>query len=240
MRTSECRIRIYCLNRDFLNKKIKFNLASPEIVYMKSDLDELIELCEAEKLYLENYIKDPFYNEKCELERVIEIYRKWDNLEIYSHADSYHQKQIKDNEDKLKELNKQKNKPLYDDQKIDDALFNLLNGVYKSFIFYLNIKDNLGFNFILSELNFLEISISVKNVLKVAYFFGDDDDEWSPLNAFKGLSFALNSADTKLIYKYDMKNFQDAVFVKILLSRIIYDIFTYAEFESPANLIYFK
>jgi hypothetical protein len=242
-------------------------------VLMKSDLDELIELCEAERQLLEDCIKDntteweylhayfhskalfkinnqlrilhklkdPFYEKKLELERMNEIYKKWDKLKPESAINAYYQKKIEDNKEKLQELNQQKDKTVYDDQKIDDALFNLSEGAYKGFILYLNLKDDLGFTFELSENNMLHISISIKNLLNVEYFFYDDENDGgvSPLNIFKGLGFLLNDTGNKLIYKYDMKNFKDAASIKILLSRIIYDIFAYAGLDNTASLVYF-
>ncbi|BAU53304.1 hypothetical protein [Mucilaginibacter gotjawali] len=240
---------------------------------MKSDLDSLIELLEAEKQFLKTCIKDntqeweylhahyhskalfklngelrilkklkdPFYDEKLELERSIEIFKKRDKMELYLPADSYYEKLIKEYIDKLEKLNERKSEPFYDDQKIDDALFNLLEKTNVGFVLYLGAKDNLSFTFELSADNILEISLSVKNVLNVDYFFGDDadDDEIGPLNKFKGLGFSLNHTGNKLIYKYDMSGFKEASAIKILLSRAIYDIFTYAELDKPATLVYY-
>jgi len=238
---------------------------------MKSDLDELIELCEAERQFLKDCIKDnteeweflhahfhsralnkinsqlqilrklrdPFYNEKLELERMLEIYNEWNETEATSNKDSYYERMIKETKDKLQKLNEQKGKPLYDDQRIDDALFDLLEKSHAGFILYLNVKDNLNFNFELSADNMLNISISVKNVLDVEYFFDDEEEEAGPINKFKGLGFALNYTGSKLIYKYDMKGFKEASAIKILLSRIIYDIFAYANFDKPATLVYY-
>jgi hypothetical protein len=239
---------------------------------MKSDLDELIELCEAEKQSLEDCIKDnteeyeylhahyhsqalfainhqlqvlyklrdPFYDEKVQLERMIGLYEKWDKIEGLPNLDSYYEKEIKDNKNKLEELNKQKNKPLYDDQKIDDALFVLLKGDNQGFILFLNKKDNLSFTFELSAGNMLDISISVKSVLNVEYFFDDDDDdEVRPIKKFKGMGFAVNETRNKLIYKYDMKKFKEAGAIKKLLAHIIYDVFRYADLDNPASLVYF-
>ena len=239
---------------------------------MKSDLDELIELCETESQLLECSIKDnieeeeylnahatsrallklsdqlrvlyklrdPFYDEKMELERAIAMYENFNKKGNSSHLDSYYGKIIIEQKDRLQKLIDQKDRPLYDDQKIDNALFELLDGVHNGFILYLDVKNNLGFTFELSEINMLDISIGAEKALNIEYFFdGDGDKRESLLNKFKGLGFTLNYAGNKLVHKYDMKNFKDALSIKILLSRIIYDIFTYTELDNPASLVYF-
>ncbi|MDB4921175.1 hypothetical protein [Mucilaginibacter sp.] len=181
-------------------------------------------------------MKDPFYDEKVQLERMIKIRERFNKDEAIN---AYYKEIIDKDKIKLQKLTDQRSEPFYDDQKIDDALFGLWAGIYRGFILYLNKKDNLSFTFESTDDELLDISISAKSALNVEYFFGDDDEEDRPLNKFKGLGFALNNAGNKLIYKYDMGNFKDAIAVKILLSRIIYDIFTYAELDNPASLMYF-
>jgi hypothetical protein len=234
---------------------------------MKSDLDELIELCEVERQLLEdcikdnveeldylnahsnsralfkvnqklsvlNKMKDPFYDEKVQLERMIKIHERFNNDETIN---AYYKEIIDKDKSKLQKLMDQKSEPFYDDQKIDDALFGLWAGIYRGFILYLNKKDNLSITFESTDDELLDISIKVKSALNVECFFADDDEEDGPLNKFKGLGFELNNAGNKLIYKYDMKNFKDAITIKVLLSRVIYDVFTYAELDKPASLVY--
>lgn len=241
---------------------------------MKSDLDELIELFEAEKQLLENCIKenteeweylhahyhlkalskvngqleilyklkDPFYQQKNDLERMISMYENLDkSIGLISPLDCYYKKKIVDYKDKLKELDAQKSKPVYDNQVIDEALFNVKEGLYNGFILYLNVKDNLCFNFEIVEVDKLDISISVKNVLNAEYFFFDDEkeDDLSVLDIFVGFGFKINNTGAKLSYRYDMKYFKDAISIKTLLSRIIYEVFKYTELDKPASLIYF-
>lgn len=235
---------------------------------MKSDLDELIELYEVERQSLEDSIKDnieeldylnahsnslalfnvnqklsvlykmkdPFYDEKVQLERMIKIQERFNNDETIN---AYYKEIIDKDKSELQKLMDQKSEPLFDDQKIDDALFGLWAGIYRGFVLYLNRKDNLSITFESTDDELLDISISVKSALNVDYFFGDDDEEDNPLNKFKGLGFKLNNAGNKLIYKYDMRNFRDAIAIKVLLSRVIYDVFTYAGLDNPASLVYF-
>jgi hypothetical protein len=181
-------------------------------------------------------LKDPFYNKKADLERLLEMYKRFGNTG--SDIDLYSEKMRIEIADELKKLNKSNSKPQYDDQKIDDAIFNIRAGHHNGFILYLNVKDNLGFTFELLQPDMLSISIDVKSALNVEYLFEDDEDE-NPLNKFRGLGFGLNQTGNKLVYKYEMKHFKDAIAIKTLLSRVIYDIFTYAELDAPASLVYF-
>ncbi|MCQ6959742.1 hypothetical protein [Mucilaginibacter aquariorum] len=235
---------------------------------MQSDIDKLIELLQEEKLFIEQCIKDnidefeylhahihtktltklntqlrifkqlkdPFYNKKMELEMQLEMYKQFrkDSPDI----DLYYQKVIAEVNDELKKLNESNAKPQYDDQKVDDAIFNIRAGRHNGFIIYLNVKDNLGFTFELLQTDILSISIDVKSALNVEYLFEDDEDE-NPLNKFSGLGFGLNQTGSKLVYKYNMEYFKDAISIKRLLSRVIYDIFTYAELDKQASLVYF-
>jgi hypothetical protein len=240
-----------------------------QLYTMQSDIDTLIELLEEEKIFVEQCIKvnvdefeylhahihvkaltklntqlqilkrlkDPLYNKKADLERLLEIYKRFGSSG--SDIDLYHEKMHAETADELKKLDEANNPPQFDDQKIDDALFNIKAGHNNGFILYLNVGTNLGFTFEMLQPEVLSISIDVKNALNVEYFFGDDEEDETPLNKFKGLDFRLNPAGNKLIYKYDMAHFKDAIVIKTLLSRVIYDIFTYAELDKSASLVYF-
>jgi hypothetical protein len=161
-------------------------------------------------------LKDPFYNKKADLERLLEMYKRFGNTG--SDIDLYSEKMRIEIADELKKL--------------------IRAGHHNGFILYLNVKDNLGFTFELLQPDMLSISIDVKSALNVEYLFEDDEDE-NPLNKFRGLGFGLNQTGNKLVYKYEMKHFKDAIAIKTLLSRVIYDIFTYAELDAPASLVYF-
>lgn len=183
-------------------------------------------------------LKDPLYNKKAELETLLEMYKKWKG-DAGSGIDLYYEKLISEINEQLTTLTESHNIPQYDDQKLDDGIFNIRAGRHNGFILYLNVKDNLGFTFERLQSDVLSISIDVKSVLNVEYFFGDDNEDENPVNKFIGLEFRLNQTGNKLVYKYDMLHFKDAISIKTLLSRVIYDIFTYAELDKPASLVYF-
>lgn len=191
------------------------------------------------QLYTLYKLKDPFYEEKQRLEQTMKMFNKPDDTLKPPRLEAYYEIKRKEYGELLRKLRKQKKEPKYDDQKLDDALFKLIEGTHNGFILFLNADNNIGITFEMLATHMLSISVNVKDVFNAEYFFDDGDQQNIPLNKFKGLGFALNANGSKLIYKYDMANFKSAVFLKILLSRIIYDLFTYAELDKPANLVYF-
>ncbi len=192
-----------------------------------------------QKLNVLHKMKDPFYDEKTNLERTIMIHEKRIELDMNAWRGDYYQKIIEEDKSKLQALKDQKNTPIYDDQKIDDALFSIWAGIYKGFVLNLNKKNKLSITFESVGDEVINISISVKTALNVDCFFGDDSEEDRPLDKYRGLGFVLNDDSSKLIYKYYMGNFKEAISIKILLARLVYDILTYAEFDKPASLVYF-
>ncbi|MCR8561274.1 hypothetical protein KXD93_26715 [Mucilaginibacter sp. BJC16-A38] len=192
-----------------------------------------------QKLNVLHKMKDPLYEEKRNLERMIMIHEKHIKLDANTGIVDYYLELLEEDKRKLQGLKDQKSVPIYDDQKIDDALFSVWAGIYKGFTLYLNKEGNLAITFESVEEEVIDISVTVKSVFNVDYFFGDDDEEDNPLNLFKGLGFMLNDVGNRLVYKYDMGDFKDAGEIKILLSRLVYDVFTYAELDKPTRLMYF-
>lgn len=230
-------IEFYKKERKFIERCIKDNIKEGEYMHAHFHSQALFKI--DHQLMMLDKTKDPFYDEKHWLERTIYMYERSADRRSDSNPDSYLKKMLEEDKAKLQKLNHESKKPIFDDQKIDDALFSLLDGAHNGFVLYLNVKDNLGITFDLMEIHLLSISISVKEVFKMEFFFDDDEQKNDPLNKFKGLGFVLNDTGTKLVYQYNMKNFRDATSIKTLLSRVIYDIFTYAELDKPASLVYF-
>ena len=237
---------------------------------MKSDLDELIELLEAELKTLEEYIKvsvedseylnahyhsqasfkiqsqlyilyklrDPLYNEKQRLEQTLKIFERKDTDSNTPRLKAYYDSETKKYREKLEKLNEQKCDARYDDQQLDNALFKIVEGKCTGFILYLNASDNLGITFERSG-SYIEISLSVKNILKVDIFLTDEEEHTWPVNKFKALGFDLNPGGNNFIYRFSINDFRDALEIKTLLSRLIYDLFSYCELDSPANMMFF-
>jgi hypothetical protein len=221
---------------------------------MQSDLDLLIELYESEKRFLERSIKDyidefeyqfaffhsealsqvnsriqilnsfkgPLYSEKEKLERMISMMPKIEDYDLEKFMRARWEERIRDQENKVDQIGKQKMRRFYDSQEIDDALFEMFEGRIKKFRLLLNKEDNFYLDFELNESHLLTISIELKNTLDNGNIYREDDLNDRP---FKGLGFKLSEDGNSLIYQYNMKNFKDASSIKMLLSRIVYDIY---------------
>jgi len=230
-------IEFYKKERKFIERCIKDNIREMEYLHAHHHSEALFKI--NHKLTMLDKTKDPFYDERHMLELTIRMYERSNSKRRNANSDSYFKEIIQEYKDKLQKLNQESKKPIVDDQKIDDALFALLDGTYNGFILYLNARDNLGITFELLMPQLLIISVGIKEAFNVDYFLDNDDPQNILLNKFKGLGFVLNNTGSKLVYKYDMTNFKDAISIKILLARLIYDIFTYAELDKPASLVYF-
>lgn len=232
---------------------------------MKSDLDLLIETYEVEKQSLEssmkNYLneddylyahyhqkalwrvnselqllhsfKGTLYEEKQHLERLIDKVKK---IEDEDFVKSIYEKRIIEIRDEIQRLS-EASKNFNDSQEIDDALFNLYEGGLKRFRLHLANRDgNFYLEFELISDTVLCISVKIINIL-----YGDDldDSEESQIHLFEGLGFKLNNKNDMLIYKYDMNGFKDAITIKILLARIVYEV-CYMGSGQQAKLEYFE
>lgn len=185
-----------------------------------------------QKLSVLYKMKDPYYEKKANLERMIKLYEG--RLNMVPHE--YYQEIINEDKNKLYILNQQKGVSFYDDQKIDDALFSVWAGIYKGFKLFL--RDDLCFVFESVGDEVLNILVNIESALNVECFFDDDEDD-RPLDKFKGLGFIINDAGNKLVYKYYMGNLKDASEIKILLARIIYDVLNHTELDKAPKLEYF-
>jgi len=230
-------VEFYKKERKFIERCIKNNIKEMEYLHAHHHSEALFRI--DHKLRVLETSRDSFHDEKRRLELTVILFERLDRKHQRSNLASHYKKKLDEYKDRLQKLNQESKKPIVDDQKIDDALFALLDGTYNGFILYLNAKDNLGITFELLMPPVLTISVGIKEVFNVDYFLDNDDPQNIVLNKFKDLGFALNDAGTKLVYKYDMTKFKDALSIKILLARLIYDIFIYAELDKPASLVYF-
>jgi hypothetical protein len=232
---------------------------------MKSDLDLLIETYEVEKQSLESSVKNylneddylyahyhqkalwrvnselqllhsfkgTLYEEQQYLERLIDMVKK---IEEEDFIKSIYEKRIIEKRDEIQRLS-EASRNFNDSQEIDDALFDLYEGRFKRFRLHLiNRDEDFYLEFELISGTILCISVKIINIL-----YGDDpdDSEESQIRLFEGLGFKLNDVSDMLIYKYDMNGFKDAITIKILLARIVYEV-CYMGSGQQAKLEYFK
>ena len=233
---------------------------------MKSDLDLLIELLEAEKLSLETAItnnlieheylsvyhhgeallkvnaqlyrlqnfKGPLYDEEPLLERLVDSVTKFSDSPFMR---DYWEEMIKTKRDEIEKLKRQKNKHFNDEQQLDNALFDLYENRVKKLRFHFSHRgEPFYIDFEMTEVNILAISAKIDSLIN----YDDPDDlETNQLNLFENIGFKRNIKLGLLVYNYNMDNFKDAIAIKTILSRIIYDI-GYSGDDNEAKLEYFR
>jgi hypothetical protein len=228
---------------------------------MKSDLEELIEAYETEKAALEKqiseYVKEqdylyahyhqralrtvnrrldvlkdlqnPYYRRISQEERMIDHYRNMTNLYGERHA-MYIEKQIRECEDKIQALGAAEFKPGLDSQEIDDALFNLADGTLKGFKLYFKTSPDAFVSFALDG-NTIAIKLGDNTAAPDSYQYIVGN-----VNQLKSLGFQLREG--QWIHHSNFDGFKDALEIKIILARLIYDFFHYDRRYDSAGIVY--
>lgn len=228
---------------------------------MKSDLEELIEAYEIEKVELEKQISEyvgegdyiyahyhnkalrrinrrldvlkglhnPFYRDIMEEERRTSNLRNL--MAKTGHIDhgGFIEKEIDKSESKIQELQRSTFSPLYDSQEIDDALFDLEKGVIEGFKLYFKSPDIFA-RFSLGD-HIIEIKI-LYDASPDKYYLDIFEDG----RQFKSLGFKL--IEGQWVYHYFFDRFKDALEIKIILARLIYDVFNYDSRYDSAKIVY--
>jgi hypothetical protein len=217
---------------------------------MKSDLEETIESYEIEKLELEKqiaeYVKEADYlyahyhqralrkiNQTLDTLKNLQnpLHRRIDEQRMYIDnckrmlvdprysGNEYLNRRLTEHENKVLELQSVPIKPSYDSQEIDDAIFSLVNGEISGFKFYFKSAPEVYADFTKTD-DILHIQICSQTD-------GTNDYQYllSDINKFKALGFIL--MDGNWVYTYDLTSFKDALEIKIVLARLVYDIFHY-------------
>lgn len=224
---------------------------------MKSDLDQIIEHLEIEIESLEQSIKeslaehdylhahyqqeglgrlnnhldtlkqfkDSDYGKKREIERWIE----W--LEILNNKNSVSvfEDDIAAKKQELDKLNKNSVRGYFNDtQLIDEALFDLMENRIKGFRFYISKADDffLDFEIVHDTLQVSHQPDAKFNNYEYLRDIGDNDDEERPY-PLESLGFKWDDNSNKLIFIYELKKVREATNIKILLSRIVYEKFSF-------------
>ena len=119
-------------------------------------------------------------------------------------------------------------KPFEDSQHIDDAIFDIVDNVITSFQLVFT-GQNISINFQSQPNSFLEISIGPTNAVYEGFLVSKKH-----IRALENLGFHLDSGADKYVYQYDLSTFKDALFIKTLLARVIYDAFVrWYPYETP-------
>jgi hypothetical protein len=217
---------------------------------MKSDLEEAIESYEIEKAELEKqiteYVKEAdylyahYYNRALKtINKLLQILKGFQNR-MYSHiseqlrqidncrrmladptysGNEYLKQHIIGCESKILEFEQTPVKPSYDSQEVDDALFNLANGDLDHFKLYFKSSPDVYLDFSLADQAIkIKIDYDLNVGVESSYVFSD-------VNKLKSLGFALN--DSHWVYMYNLSRFKDSLEIKVVLARLIYDVFHY-------------
>ena len=234
---------------------------------MKSDLEELIEAYEIEKAGLEKqiseyveegdyiyahyhnkalrkinntldtlkHIQHPFYRliseEKAKARNMNKMLAKEEYKKYFDRLGTdFFAKQIQEGQTKILEWENTPISQKYDSQEIDDALFNLAEGMVSSFKVYFKSRPDIFTRFTLKDHN-IEITLLYDEDPYYDYgrVFGNGKE-------IKALGFTLK--DEQWVYHYHFSQFKDALEIKIILARLIYDIFYYDKRYDSARIEY--
>lgn len=228
---------------------------------MKSDLEETIEAYETEKaqlekriaeyvdeadyffahqhqralkklnktLYILKSLKDPNYGQILFGEdslRFIEKMKSDSTLPEFARflLDS----QIAEQKNKLLKLQNETFSPYFDSQEIDDVLFDLVNNTIKSFRLYFKSTPEMFVSFSMAGPT-IEIKLSNE---KMSHYI--EDKIFRDFNQLKSLGFELRNEEWTFQYT---NHFKDALDIKILLSRLIYEVFNYDKRYDSAKIV---
>jgi hypothetical protein len=217
---------------------------------MKSDLEEAIESYEIEKVELEkqiaDYVKEADYLYAHYHQRALRkinqtlntlknlqnpLHRRINEQQMYidnykrmladtgNSGNEYLNRRLSEHENKVLELQSVPIRPSYDSQEIDDAIFSLVNDEISGFKFYFKSAPDVYAGFTKSE-DTIHIQICCQ-------IDGSNDYQYilSDVNKFKALGFM--SIDGNWVYDYSLASFKDALKIKIVLARLVYEVFHY-------------
>ncbi len=173
-------------------------------------------------------LENPLYSRIREHQMYIDNCRKMLADPEYVGGD-YLKHRIKHYEDKILELKSIPVTPSYDSQEIDDAIFSLVNGEISGFKFYFKSTPDVYADFTKSD-DMIHIQICSQTD-------GTNDYQYllSDINKFKALGFIL--MDGNWVYTYDLTSFKDALEIKIVLARLIYEVFHYDRRFDEARIV---
>ena len=128
--------------------------------------------------------------------------------------------------------------PFFDSQDIDNALYDLVEGKNKEVKLVLNKKERLELTFKIID-DALHIVLGSLKKIKLSYLSDDNHEQFENrmIKKLQGMGFVLNEKTFEMTYKYDLKLFRETIFLKDLLTKIIYDGAIYYEIHKPFLII---
>lgn len=173
-------------------------------------------------------LSDANYSKKKELENSIDFYNKI--LTREPKISEYYTNKINQVSETLKSLNNISNEAFYDGQEFDDAIFDLIEQRIKGFIFRLKKSANLYLDFSIKN-NYLRIKLTPFLALKDSSHISKHEKK--KLNV---IGFSKNRSKKYLRFKYSLNQFKDAIEIKTIESRVIYEVFFYHELDTMTTL----
>jgi hypothetical protein len=168
---------------------------------------------------------DPHTQEKERLKRTIDLFVKKSELE---ESNEYRSQMLAQIDRKLDQLNSYKPSYFNDGQEFDDAIFDLVEQKIKGFIFNLKKENKLA---ILFKRTDKEILLSVTDIKKLKKQHILDKNAKAVL---KSIGFKEEKHLDSLVFTYGLDNFKDAIFIKTIVSRVIFDAFYFQGLDTKA------
>jgi len=227
---------------------------------MKSDLEELISVYEQEKAELERDIardisesefeytaynqralwrvnrklallkdfQNPYASRIAEQEQRITYFKNFRDSAANKYGMSF-ENGIAEAEAKILAMKQTVPEPYFDGQEIDDALFNLVERG-KPFKFYFKSRLDIYARFQLKEATI---------IITLGFDQTEDIDLIDPLIQMKKLSsLGFNFTNNRWVFEYPVIQFKDAWGLKILLARMVYDVFYQNRDWDSARVVY--
>jgi len=170
---------------------------------------------------------DPYTQEKERLKRTIDFFVKKSERE---ESDEYRTQMLAQIDRKLDQLNSYKLAYFNDGQEFDDAIFDLVEQKNEGFIFNLKKENKLA---ILFKRTDKEILLSITNIKKLKKQHILDKNARAVL---KSIGFKEEKHDDSLVFTYGLDNFKDAIFIKTIVSRVIFDAFHFQNLDNKTTI----
>jgi hypothetical protein len=146
-----------------------------------------------------------------------------------NNIESLYKDDIAEKKQELEKLNKNPiHKYFNDSQVIDEALFDLYEKRIKKFRLCLSKEDNFNIDFEVTG-DRLRITHQPDFESRNYDYSIDFDDDTADRHSLEKIGFEWSTDRKVLVYHYDIKEFKEAMPVKILLSRIVYEKFNFGQ-----------
>jgi hypothetical protein len=159
-------------------------------------------------------LHDPYVQEKEQLKRRFDYYaeksRSGEAKDYYAHF-------LTQIDQELEQLNNFSPGYFNDGQEFDDAIFDLVENRISAFIFHLRKEENLYLKFSIKK-NKIIIRLTPFSDISANNYFTK-----SARIVLKQIGFKKNKSRTCFQIKYPLAGFKDAIAIKTIVSRVVYE-----------------